>query len=52
MFYVDQLLFFGVCFQVKLGELEADLLEMNTNNEQLQRTYSELLEYKLVLQKV
>lgn len=52
VFYVDQLLFFGVCFQVKLGELEADLLEMNTNNEQLQRTYSELLEYKLVLQKV
>lgn len=37
--------------EVKLGELEADLLEMNTNNEQLQRTYSELLEYKLVLQK-
>ncbi|XP_062022289.1 V-type proton ATPase subunit a3-like isoform X3 [Rosa rugosa] len=37
--------------EVKLGELEADLLEMNSNNEQLQRTYSELLEYKLVLQK-
>lgn len=52
VFYIDQLLFFGVCFQVKLSELEADLLEMNTNNEQLQRTYSELLEYKLVLQKV
>ncbi|KAL6215711.1 hypothetical protein ACLB2K_015139 [Fragaria x ananassa] len=37
--------------EVKLGELEGDLLEMNANNEQLQRTYSELLEYKLVLQK-
>ncbi|KAM1662958.1 hypothetical protein ACFX13_043242 [Malus domestica] len=37
--------------EVKLGELEADLLEINANNEQLQRTYSELLEYKLVLQK-
>lgn len=42
----------GECGQVKLGELEGDLLEMNANNEQLQRTYSELLEYKLVLQKV
>lgn len=40
------------CFQVKLGELEAELLEINANNEHLQRTYSELLEYKLVLQKV
>ncbi|XP_004291813.1 PREDICTED: V-type proton ATPase subunit a3-like [Fragaria vesca subsp. vesca] len=37
--------------EVKLGELEGDLLEMNANNEQLQRTYNELLEYKLVLQK-
>ncbi|KAH7524153.1 hypothetical protein FEM48_Zijuj06G0089000 [Ziziphus jujuba var. spinosa] len=35
----------------KLGELEADLLEINANNEKLQRTYTELLEYKLVLQK-
>lgn len=38
--------------QVKLGELEAELLEINANNEKLQRSYSELLEYKLVLQKV
>ncbi|XP_057490117.1 V-type proton ATPase subunit a3-like [Actinidia eriantha] len=37
--------------EVKLGELEAELLEMNANSEKLQRAYSELLEYKLVLQK-
>ncbi|XP_059653743.1 V-type proton ATPase subunit a3-like [Cornus florida] len=37
--------------EVKLGELEAELIEMNANGEKLQRTYSELLEYKLVLQK-
>ncbi|GFY86113.1 vacuolar proton ATPase A3 [Actinidia rufa] len=35
----------------KLGELEDELLEMNANSEKLQRAYSELLEYKLVLQK-
>ncbi|XP_052201577.1 V-type proton ATPase subunit a3-like [Diospyros lotus] len=38
--------------EVKLGELEAELIEMNANNEKLQRGYNELLEYKLVLQKV
>lgn len=38
--------------QVKLGELEAELLEINANNEKLQRSHNELLEYKLVLQKV
>ncbi|GAB2291775.1 V-type proton ATPase subunit a3 [Dionaea muscipula] len=37
--------------EVKLGELEAELLEINTNNEKLYRTYNELVEYKLVLQK-
>ncbi|EXC04207.1 Vacuolar proton translocating ATPase 100 kDa subunit [Morus notabilis] len=37
--------------EVKLGELEAELLEINANNEKLQRTYNELLEYKLVLRK-
>ncbi|XP_075649667.1 V-type proton ATPase subunit a2-like [Castanea sativa] len=37
--------------EVKLGELEAELLEMNGNNEKLQRSYNELIEYKLVLQK-
>lgn len=37
---------------MKLGEFEAELTEMNTNNEKLQRAYNELLEYKLVLQKV
>lgn len=37
---------------MNLGVHEAELTEMNTNNEKLQRAYSELLEYKLVLQKV
>ncbi|XP_042499594.1 V-type proton ATPase subunit a2-like [Macadamia integrifolia] len=37
--------------EVKLGELEAELMEINANSEKLQRTYNELLEYKLVLQK-
>lgn len=38
--------------QIKLGELEAELIEINANSEKLQRAYNELLEYKLVLQKV
>lgn len=38
--------------KVKLGELEAELIEMNANGEKLQRNYNELVEYKLVLQKV
>lgn len=37
--------------EMKLGELEAELTEINANNEKLQRSYYELLEYKLVLQK-
>ncbi|CAA6656404.1 unnamed protein product [Spirodela intermedia] len=37
--------------EAKLGELEAELIEVNANSEKLQRTYNELLEYKLVLQK-
>ncbi|KAK6253720.1 hypothetical protein QUC31_015440 [Theobroma cacao] len=37
--------------EVKLGELEAELIEMNANGEKLQRSYNELVEYKLVLQK-
>ncbi|XP_076900406.1 V-type proton ATPase subunit a3-like [Bidens hawaiensis] len=37
--------------EVKLGDLEAELTEVNTNNEKLQRGYNELVEYKLVLQK-
>ncbi|ONK72717.1 uncharacterized protein A4U43_C04F22400 [Asparagus officinalis] len=35
----------------RLGELESELMEINANNEKLQRTYNELLEYMLVLQK-
>ncbi|RDX71199.1 V-type proton ATPase subunit a3, partial [Mucuna pruriens] len=37
---------------IKLEELEVELLEINANNVKLQRTHSELLEYKLVLEKV
>ncbi|GMH16269.1 hypothetical protein Nepgr_018110 [Nepenthes gracilis] len=37
--------------EVKLTELETELTEINANNEKLQRTYNELVEYKLVLQK-
>ncbi|KAG8632384.1 V-type proton ATPase subunit a2 [Manihot esculenta] len=37
--------------EVKLGELEAELIEINSNNEKLERSYNELVEYKLVLQK-
>lgn len=35
-----------------LGDLEAELIEINANSEKLQRGYNELVEYKLVLQKV
>ncbi|OVA20380.1 ATPase [Macleaya cordata] len=37
--------------EIKLGELEAELIEINSNSEKLQRAYSELVEYKLVLHK-
>ncbi|CAA7020639.1 unnamed protein product [Microthlaspi erraticum] len=37
--------------EVRLGELEAELVEINANNDKLQRSYNELMEYKLVLQK-
>lgn len=37
--------------EVKLGELEDELIELNANGEKLQRTYNELVEYKLVLEK-
>ncbi|KAL4273460.1 hypothetical protein GQ457_13G007540 [Hibiscus cannabinus] len=37
--------------EVKLGELEAELIEMNANGEKLQRSYNELVEYKIVLKK-
>lgn len=39
-------------YQVKLGDLEAELVEINANGDKLQRAHSELVEYKLVLQKV
>ncbi|XVF73847.1 hypothetical protein PTKIN_Ptkin13bG0014200 [Pterospermum kingtungense] len=37
--------------EVKLGEIEAELIEMNANNEKLQQSYNELIEYKLVVHK-
>ncbi|XP_021758353.1 V-type proton ATPase subunit a2-like [Chenopodium quinoa] len=37
--------------EMKLGELETELLEMNANSENLQHTYNELIEFKLVLLK-
>ncbi|KAL4588854.1 hypothetical protein LXL04_001751 [Taraxacum kok-saghyz] len=37
--------------EARLGELESELIEINTNNEKLQRSYNEFTEYKLVLQK-
>ncbi|XP_077225892.1 V-type proton ATPase subunit a2-like isoform X2 [Tasmannia lanceolata] len=38
--------------EIKLGEHEAELIEIIANTEKLQRTHNELLEYKLVLEKV
>ncbi|KAL5697367.1 V-type proton ATPase subunit a3 [Ranunculus cassubicifolius] len=37
--------------EIKLGEFEAELIEVNANSDKLQRAYNELVEYKLVLQK-
>ncbi|KAG2703331.1 hypothetical protein I3760_06G133100 [Carya illinoinensis] len=37
--------------EVRLGELEAELVEINANSEKLQRAHNELVEYKLVLEK-
>lgn len=45
-------IYFFLAHQVKLGELEAELIEINANNDKLQRSYNELIEYKLVLEKV
>ncbi|KAL6494802.1 hypothetical protein OROGR_031602 [Orobanche gracilis] len=37
--------------EFKLGDLEAELVEINANAEKLQRSYNELAEYRLVLKK-
>eukprot|EP00250_Pteridium_aquilinum_P011093 c19833_g1_i2 orf=605-2590(+) len=37
--------------EVKLGELETELLEINSNSDRLLRSYSELVEFQLVLKK-
>lgn len=39
-------------FQIQLAEYEHELLEMNNNSEQLRQSYNQLLELKIVLQKV
>lgn len=46
--------FFGFCFhlQVKLAEMESELLEVNANNEKLDRSKHELAELHTVLEKV
>ena len=41
-----------IALQVKVGELETELVELNANNAKLQCSYNELVEYKLILQKV
>ncbi|KAL0795211.1 hypothetical protein Bca101_066588 [Brassica carinata] len=38
--------------EVKLGELEAEISKFNANNDKLQRSYNDLVEYKLLLDKV
>ncbi|CAM0907635.1 unnamed protein product [Alopecurus aequalis] len=37
--------------EIKVGEFEAELIEVNANNGKLQRTYNELVEYNVLLQK-
>lgn len=37
--------------EVQLAEHEHELIEMNSNSEKLQKSYNELLEFKMVLQK-
>ena len=39
-------------FQIQLAEHEHELIEINHNSEKLRQTYNELLEFKMVLQKV
>jgi len=38
--------------EAELANYEHELIEMNANSDQLQLTYNELLEFKMVLQKV
>lgn len=45
----DQLFFL---FQIQLAEHEHELNEMNSNSEKLQHTFNELVEFKMVLEKV
>lgn len=39
-------------FQIQLAEHERELIEMNANSEKLRQSHNELLEFKMVLQKV
>lgn len=38
--------------QIQLAEHEHELIEMNSNSEKLRQSYNELLEFKIVLEKV
>ena len=38
--------------QIQLAEHEYELIEMNSNSEKLRKSYNELLEFKIVLEKV
>lgn len=44
--------FFRACNQGKLADLEIELSNINASSDTLMRSYSELLEFQLVLQKV
>ena len=43
---------FYFCLQIRLSDLEAELLEVNANAEKLLRSRNELAELLLVLEKV
>ncbi|XLU45254.1 hypothetical protein S245_040068, partial [Arachis hypogaea] len=38
--------------EIQLAEHEHELIEMNSNSDKLRQSYNELLEFKIVLQKV
>ena len=49
----DNIVFCWLSFcQIQLAEHEHELIEMNSNSDKLRQSYNELLEFKIVLQKV
>ncbi|XLU33968.1 hypothetical protein S245_070034 [Arachis hypogaea] len=46
------LLRYSNIFEIQLAEHEHELIEMNYNSDKLRQSYNELLEFKIVLQKV